>query len=30
MLKFGIGLHVRTIEKCYMSCERVLLESCRT
>ena len=30
MLKFGIGLHVRTVEGCYRKCESVLLGSCRT
>jgi len=30
MLKFGIGLHVRMIDKCYNDGERVLLESCGT
>ena len=30
MLKFGIGLHVRTVEGCYRKCDSVLLGSCRT
>jgi len=30
MLKGSMGLHIRTFEKCYKSCERVLIESCRT